>query len=207
MLRNQIRAFINAGLLSLFFVLAVIAAAPKTGASDVPELPKGNGMGDVPDMLVDLVPLNLGAVAKKQDYLKLSSLRGRVVLIDIFWSRCPHCEEHAPHIVELYNKYRQRGFTVLGLATDRKDDKEDLASLKQFMQKAKINYTVGFLTTEIRAYYADPKDAGVPQMVLFGKDGKMVLREVGWNQANSERLIKALEAQLGKAGATKSKKQ
>lgn len=204
MLRNQHRAFINAGLLSFIFVLAVIAATPKTGASDVPELPKGNGMGDVPDMLVDLVPLNLGAVAKKQDYLKLSSLRGRVVLIDIFWSRCPHCEEHAPHIVDLYNKYRQRGFTVLGLATDRKDDREDLASLKQFMQKAKINYTVGFLTTEIRAYYADPKDAGVPQMVLFGKDGKMVLREVGWNQANSERLIKALEAQLGKAPAVKS---
>lgn len=204
MLRNQHRAFINAGLLSFIFVLAVIAATPKTGASDVPELPKGNGMGDVPDMLVDLVPLNLGAVAKKQDYLKLSSLRGRVVLIDIFWSRCPHCEEHAPHIVDLYNKYRQRGFTVLGLATDRKDDREDLASLKQFMQKAKINYTVGFLTTEIRAYYADPKDAGVPQMVLFGKDGKMVLREVGWNQANSERLIKALEAQLGKAPVVKS---
>ncbi|MGE0886951.1 MAG: TlpA family protein disulfide reductase [Blastocatellales bacterium] len=204
MLRNQLRTFINAGLLSFIFVLAVIAATPKTGASDVPELPKGNGMGDVPDMLIDLVPLNLGAVAKKQDYLKLSSLRGRVVLIDIFWSRCPHCEEHAPHIVELYNKYRQRGFTVLGLATDRKDDREDLASLKQFMQKAKINYTVGFLTTEIRAYYADPKDAGVPQMVLFGKDGKMVLREVGWNQANSERLIKALEAQLGKAPAVQS---
>lgn len=204
MLRNQLRTFINAGLLSFIFVLAVIAATLKTGASDVPELPKGNGMGDVPDMLIDLVPLNLGAVAKKQDYLKLSSLRGRVVLIDIFWSRCPHCEEHAPHIVELYNKYRQRGFTVLGLATDRKDDREDLASLKQFMQKAKINYTVGFLTTEIRAYYADPKDAGVPQMVLFGKDGKMVLREVGWNQANSERLIKALEAQLGKAPAVQS---
>ncbi len=204
MLRKRIRTFINAGLLSLVCVLAVIAAAPNTGSSDVPELPKGNGMGDVPDMLVDLVPMNLGAVAKKQDYLKLSSLRGRVVLMDIFWSKCPHCEEHAPHIVELYNKYRQRGFTVLGLATDRKEDRDDVASLKQFIQKAKINYTVGFLTTEVRAYYADPKDAGVPQMILFGADGKMLLREVGWNAANFERLKKAIEAQLGKAPGAKS---
>lgn len=155
-------------------------------------------------MLVDLVPLNLGAVAKRQDYLKLSSLRGRVVMLDIFWSRCPHCEEHAPHVVELYNQYRQRGFTVLGLATDRKEDRDDLANLKQFIQKAKINYSVGFLTTEIRAYYADPKDAGVPQMILFGTDGKMVMREVGWNPEKASRLKKAIEAQFSKSAPAKS---
>jgi len=206
MLRSKIRTFFSAGLVSLFLALVVIASAPPTGSSDVPELPRGNGMGDIPDMLVELLPMNIGATAKRQEVLKLSSLRGRVVLLDIFWSKCPHCEEHAPHIVELYNQYRQRGFTVLGLATDRKDDKEDVASVKQFVQKARINYTVGFLTTEIRAYYADPKDAGVPQMILFGADGKMALREVGWNPANSERLKKAIEAQLAKAPSSRSKK-
>jgi len=206
MLRSKIRTFFSAGLVSLFLALVVTASAPPTGSSDVPELPRGNGMGDIPDMLVELLPMNIGATAKRQEVLKLSSLRGRVVLLDIFWSKCPHCEEHAPHIVELYNQYRQRGFTVLGLATDRKDDKEDVASVKQFVQKARINYTVGFLTTEIRAYYADPKDAGVPQMILFGADGKMALREVGWNPANSERLKKAIEAQLAKAPSSRSKK-
>jgi glutathione peroxidase-family protein len=150
-----------------------------------------------------MVPINLGPVSKPSR-MKLSSLRGRVVLMDIFWSRCHHCEEHAPHIVELYNKYRQRGFTVLGVATDGKDNKEDVANLKSFMQKAKINYPVGFLTTEIRAYYADPKDAGVPQMVLFGTDGKMVMREVGWNPGIGEKVRKAIEAQLSKAPAAKA---
>lgn len=206
-MKNRIRTvlpFLNAAALSLFCALAVIAAAPRTGNSDVPELPKADGTGNAPDMLVDLAPVNLGAVSRAQR-MRLSSLRGHVALIDIFWSRCHHCEEHAPHIVEFYNKYRQRGFTVLGIATDNKDSKDDVASLKQFMQKAKIAYPVGFLTTEIRAYYTDPKETGVPQMILFGADGKMVAREVGWSPETGEKVRKAIEAQLAKAGAGATK--
>lgn len=203
-MRNRIRTFLHASVLSLCFGLAVVSAAPHTGSSDVPELPKADGTGAAPDMMLDLVPVNLGVVAKPSQRLKLSSLRGRVVLMDIFWSRCHHCEEHAPHIVELYNRYRQRGFTVLGVATDSKDNKEDVANLKQFMQKAKINYPVGFLTTEIRAYYADPKDTGVPQMIVFGADGKMILREVGWSPATGEKVKKAIETQVTKAPSAKA---
>jgi glutathione peroxidase-family protein len=203
---NRIRTilpFLNAAALSLICALAVIAAAPRTGNSDVPELPKADGTGNAPDMLVDLAPVNLGAVSRPQR-MRLSSLRGHVALIDIFWSRCHHCEEHAPHIVEFYNRYRQRGFTVLGIATDSKDNKDDVANLKQFMQKAKIAYPVGFLTTEIRAYYTDPKETGVPQMILFGADGKMVAREVGWSPETGEKVRKAIEAQLAKAPAAKA---
>lgn len=203
-MKNRMQTILHASFLSVFLALAVIAAAPRTGVSDVPELPKADGTGAAPDMMLDLVPLNLGAISKRAERLKLSSLRGRVVLMDIFWSRCPHCEEHAPHIVEFYNRYHQRGFTVLGVATDNKENKDDVANLKSFMQKAKITYPVGFLTTEIRAYYADPKDAGVPQMVLFGTDGKMVTREVGWSPATGEKIKKAIEAQLAKAPAAKA---
>lgn len=204
MLKSRIGTFFNASLLSLFFVLAVIAAAPNMGSSDVPELPRADGSGDTPELMVDLFPTKLGAVAKQAERMKLSSLRGRVVLMDIFWSRCAHCEEHAPHIVEFYNQYRQRGFTVIGIATDRKDDKDDVENLRKFLQKAKINYPVGFLTTEIRAYYADSKNAGVPQMVLFGTDGKMITREIGWNDKIGEKMKKLIEAQLVKAPAMKA---
>lgn len=202
-MRHRIKTAFHAGCLSIFFALAVIAASPHLGASDTPELPKADGTGNAPDMLIDLAPVSLGAVSRPQR-MKLSSLRGRVTLIDIFWSRCHHCEEHAPHIVELYNKYHLRGFNVLGIATDSKDNKDDVTSLKQFMQKAKISYPVGFLTTEIRAYYTDPKETGVPQMILFGADGKMVAREVGWNDGIGEKMKKAVEAQLAKSSGAKT---
>lgn len=199
MSKNWLKTPFHATLLSFVFVMMVVAGAPRLGIMDVPELPIADGSGDTPEMLVDLV----SATGGKQEKLKLSSLRGKVVMIDMFWSQCPHCEEHAPHIVEIYNQYRQKGFTVLGLATDPKDDKQSDGRVKGFMTKAKINYPVGYLTTEIVAYYADSRNHGVPQMVLFGTDGKMVLREIGWNENVSKKVKETIEAELAKMPTVK----
>lgn len=203
-MNKRIKTIFNAVLLSVSFALIVVAAAPRAGFAELQDLPKADGSGDAPDMLVDLFSRTPAAKAPK--FIKMSSLRGKVTLVDIFWSRCPHCEEHAPHIVEFYNQYKQRGFTVLGLATDRKDNPDDVNSLKSFLDRTKINYPVGFLTGEIRMNYADPKEAGVPQMVLFGADGKMILREIGWSPVQGEKVKKAIEAQLAKSAARAGKK-
>ena len=195
MINAPIRKIAHTMLLTVCFALMVLAVAPIANAQD---LPKADGSGDTPDMLVEMYSAT--GAAKN---IKLSSLRGKVVLMDIFWSRCPHCEEHAPQIVQLYNSYRQRGFTIIGLATDRKESKDDLTSLKGFLERTKINYPIGFLTGEIRFNYADPKDAGVPQIIVFGADGKMILREIGWSPVQAEKVKKAIEAQLAKTPARK----
>ena len=195
MINAPIRKIAHTMLLTVCFALMVLAVAPIANAQD---LPKADGSGDTPDMLVEMYSPT--GTAKN---MKLSSLRGKVVLMDIFWSRCPHCEEHAPQIVQLYNSYRQRGFTIIGLATDRKESKDDLTSLKGFLERTKINYPIGFLTGEIRFNYADPKDAGVPQIIVFGADGKMILREIGWSPVQAEKVKKAIEAQLAKTPARK----
>lgn len=196
-MNHQLKTIFQTAMLMFSLALIGIVAVP----AKAQDLPKADGSGDTPDMMVELYSPT--GAAKN---VKLSSLRGKVVLMDIFWSRCPHCEEHAPQIVQLYNQYRQRGFTVIGLATDRKENKEDLNNLKGFLERTKINYPVGFLTGEIRFNYADPKDAGVPQIIVFGADGKMVLREVGWTPAQAEKVKKAIEAQLAKAPARKPSK-
>lgn len=194
---QRTQTIFNALLLGICLSLVVGVAA----TANAQDLPKADGSGDVPDMLVELYSPTGAAKS-----VKLSSLRGKVVLMDIFWSRCPHCEEHAPQIVQLYNQYRQRGFTVIGLATDRKESKDDVNSLKGFLERTKINYPVGFLTGEIRFSYADPKDASVPQIIVFGADGKMALREVGWTPAQADKVKKAIEAQLAKAPTRKPSK-
>lgn len=198
-MRMWLRSAARAALLSFVFAAMVIAAAPKLGVEDIPELPKPDGSGDTPEMIVDLVQATTGASAAKASQMKLSSLYGKVTLLDMFWSKCPHCEEHAPHIVAIYNQYRDKGFGVLGLATDRKEDPTAMKSVKDFMTKTKINYNVAFITNEVVAYYADSRNHGVPQMVLFGADGKMVLREIGWNENIEKKLKAAIEEQLAKA--------
>lgn len=194
-MNKTLHTILNIALISVCAALVALGTAPRLGSADIPELPMADGSGETPEMVIDLVPKGTAATAGR---LKLSSLRGRVVLLDMFRSTCPHCLDHAPHIVEMYNQYRRRGFTVLGLATDDKTDKAAVKGLKEFLAKTGINYPVGYISVEAVAYYADSRNHGVPQMVLFGSDGKMTLRKIGWSEAYGKEFRQAIEAQLAR---------
>ena len=49
---------------SCALVLFSVAATPRLGAADTPELPMPDGSGDTPEMLIDLLQTNLGPVAQ-----------------------------------------------------------------------------------------------------------------------------------------------
>ncbi len=185
----------------LLVIMLVMMPGAAVMAQSVPELPAGDGSGDTPDMFIRVVAPTAAPLAKGAESIRLSSLRGKVVLLDMFSSQCPHCIDHAPHVAEMYNQYRQRGFTVLGLATDEQGRANDV---RAFMTTAKIGYTVGFLTSEVIAYFMDNRNHGVPQMVLFGRDGKMVKRLIGWNEKTGQELRAAVEAQLAQAPASRA---
>lgn len=182
-------------LLALLLVM-LVSAAPRLDVDDIPELPMADGSGDTPEMIVKLVPSNAGTAVSAAKSLKLSSLRGKVTLLDMFLSQCTHCQEHAPHVVEWNNTYRARGLNVVSIA---RDPEEQIASVRAYMAKAKINYPVAFYTNMVIAYYADSHDHGVPQMVLFGADGKMVKRTIGWSEKVGEEMKQAIEEELKKA--------
>lgn len=163
-----------------------------TAMEDIPELPAPDGSSDTPEIEVKLVD---------GKNFKLSSLRGKVTVLDIFASWCHHCQEHAPQIVKVYNQYKAQGFTMLGVASDQQETR--IADIKKFIKDYGLNYQVGLLSNEVRAYYLDSRNHGVPQVVLFGKDGKMIKRWIGWTEDNTKELTSLIEGAIG-AAATSS---
>ncbi|MGX5817576.1 redoxin domain-containing protein [Chitinophaga lutea] len=56
--------------------------------------------------------------------VSLASFRGKYVLIDFWASWCGPCRAENPHVVEAFNQYKDKNFTVLGVSLDRPDAKD-----------------------------------------------------------------------------------
>lgn len=138
---------------------------------------------------MDAPEINLPDASGKN--IALSSLKGKVVLVDFWASWCGPCRRANPHVVELYNKYKEKGFTVYSVSLDGLDERTksritDNAELKTRMEEEK-NKWLGAVAadklawpnhvSELRKWDTEAaKNWGVdaiPRTFLIGKDGKV----------------------------------
>jgi hypothetical protein len=66
--------------------------------------------------------------------------KGNVVLVEVFQVNCPGCFLYSiPEVVDIYRRYRDRGLTVLGLATAFEDfDKNNLENLQKLVSTGEV---------------------------------------------------------------------
>ena len=69
------------------------------------------------------------------DSLALSSLKGKVVLLDFWASWCPPCRSGNKKLAKIYKKYNPEGFEIFGVSLD-----EDERDWKKAIEKDKISW-------------------------------------------------------------------
>ena len=70
------------------------------------------------------------------------SLRGKVVLVDFWTFECYNCLNAIPHVKELYAKYKDRGFVVVGVHTPEFARERVPANVRREVTKLGISYPV-----------------------------------------------------------------
>lgn len=119
----------------------------------------------------------------------LSSLKGKVVLLDFWASWCGPCRKANPHVVETYKKYKGKGFDVFSVSLDRPDGKDKwVQAIKQdgllwdnHVSDLKWWDSAPAATYGVRA---------IPKTFLIGKDGKILAINPRTNL--EEELLKVL---------------
>jgi thiol-disulfide isomerase/thioredoxin len=124
----------------------------------------------------------------KGDTIKLSSTRGKVVLLDFWAAWCPPCRQESPYLVQAYDKFNKKGFEIYQVSLDRTredwikgidDDK-----LGRWIHVSDVMY---WNSVVVPLY----KIESIPFNLLLDKEGKIIETNL-----RGERLMEVLETVL-----------
>jgi thiol-disulfide isomerase/thioredoxin len=76
--------------------------------------------------------------------VSLSELRGRnkAVVVNIMGTWCGGCLAEAPHLVEFYNRYREKGLEVVSVAFEPASNRKPWDAIRAFKREFDVNYTL-----------------------------------------------------------------
>jgi peroxiredoxin len=148
------------------FATAVLTIA--TAALTFAETPETFTPYPAPDFVVNL---------PEGKTLHLSSLRGKVVVVECLFTTCPHCQHASQVFTQLYKEFGSRGFQPVGAAFNEDIFAKETTPanvVNDFIQKFNVGYPVGWTDREKVLSFLGISGFErfvVPQMVWIDRKG------------------------------------
>ncbi len=106
--------------------------------------------------------------------IALSSLKGKVVLIDFWASWCGPCRQENPKIVKVYNEFKNKGFEIYAVSLDRKAE-----DWKQAIMQDRLTW---LHVSDLKFWNSGPAAAynveAIPATFLIDQDGKILAKNL-----------------------------
>jgi thiol-disulfide isomerase/thioredoxin len=117
--------------------------------------------------------------------IRLSDLRGRVVLLDFWATWCAPCREAIPHLISLQKNYREKGLEVIGMNVD----KGDVETVRRFVTSMDIPYPIALTSEEVSRKYGV---SALPTTILIDKEGKIRQKFLGFTSEISKQITSVI---------------
>jgi peroxiredoxin len=130
--------------------------------------------------------------------VSLSSLRGKVVLIDFWASFCEPCRFSFPAYNQLLARFQSQGFTILGINQDR-----EASDARGFLDKVPANFTILADPDAVATKLFNPPT--MPTAYLIDRNGNLVKTYEGYHQGDEDKIAQDIENYLGKGHAASTK--
>ncbi len=105
------------------------------------------------------------------DTLSLSSLRGRVVLVDFWAAWCPPCREENPNLVKMYDMYHWRGFDIFQVSLDLRMEDWTEAIRKDRLGRWKHVSDLRYRDSEVVKQFGLSE---IPASFLIDREGRVI---------------------------------
>lgn len=139
--------------------------------------------------------------------LSLDQFRGKVLLVDLWGTWCKPCLETIPGLIQLRQKYADRGFDVVGFDFEQNENDQEKAAgaVKAFVKKSGIPYRIAMLTEELQAKV--PNLEAFPTSILIDRNGKVRVQLTGGGPEAVSTLDAAVQVLLDEPAGTADKQK
>ncbi len=148
--------------------LIIVAALIYAGPTLLPHIGALIGVRSGPDAAPSYAYPSLTG-----ELLSSDSLRGKVVLVNFWATWCAPCRAEMPVLEAMYQRHKEKGFVIVGLAVDQ----APTASVAAFVRERGVTYPIAHVGREAELVFGGVR--GYPTSFLIGRDGKVQNRVLG----------------------------